>query len=158
MKKMIFTVVLATLLLGVIPATVSAGVWIMTWVDPHREFAAHVNADINKIEGLLHAYSINKRNDNVKEQIFAASDDLSASLKILNADIEQSFPSLNKEEQLTLIDAYLLLGSYLDELAVKTNSVFGKKVFGITDGNEIDGGVVYGIPGLVWDCSRGLDW
>lgn len=95
--------------------------------------AAHVNAAISKFGGLLHSYSVNS-NQNVEEQIFAVSDDLSASLKELNIALNEIYPDLDEDEQIATKETYLSLNFFLQNLAAEANSVFGEEIFGLRDG------------------------
>lgn len=106
MKKIVL-IMLATLLLGVLPSTVSADAWSMNNT-PGRFFVsefAHVNAALSKFEGVLHAYSATKGNGKVNEQ--AASDNISASLESLTVALNEAYPGLSEEQQLAVISAYL---------------------------------------------------
>ncbi len=80
---------------------------------------AHVNAAASKLEGLLNAYasSIDRDRDNdianKQVQIDDATRDLVVALDELNAVVLEAYPTLTKEEQLAVRQAYASLDSFL---------------------------------------------
>ena len=171
MKKTIFTVMLTTLLLGVLPVTTLASpgrLWVGSfstdvWTSsannsvnglPHLESAPFVVAAISKFEGTLTAYS-HSSNPNVEKQVFAASDDISASLESLNAELREIYPSLSEEQQLAVEDAYLSLDLYLQNLATEANLILGEgnkssNRFEVIDDDEK---INENSPGRLWVSS-----
>lgn len=111
--------------------------------------AAHLNAALGKFNGLLNAYFSHHdsevwnqpiRSYSIKKQLSIATNDLSSSLEQFNTALMEVYPTLSEEEQLAVREAYSSLGSYLEDLAAETNSIFGREVFRIE----------YGHPDFFW--------
>ena len=116
---------------------------------------AQLNAAISKFEGLLNAYSVNQ-DQNIEEQLLAASNDLSDSLEEFNSALAEVYPTLTEEQEPDVVEAYSSLRSYLEELATKANLILqgeeegATKHFTILDGDEI----APGLPGQMWVGSN----
>ncbi len=144
MKKINILMVLGifVLLVGVAQPAY-AGVMGGNWIDPlmfppkyqspNINEVAHLNVAVSKFEGLLNAYSVNQK---TVEQISVAASDLSSSLEEFNTALMEIYPTLSEEEQLAVREAYSLLGLYLEDLLVETNSVFGREVLRIEEGTK----------------------
>jgi hypothetical protein len=138
MKRAIVFVMLSVFLVSVTSSTASAalmGTWVPsvsavrgselteTAVQQTFDTVAQLNADLLTFEGLLKAYSVSG-GPNVEEQVFLASDDLSASLESFNAELTDVYQDLSEEQKSALKDVYSSLGSYIDNLAGEANQIF----------------------------------
>ncbi|OGD67927.1 hypothetical protein A3F08_03525 [Candidatus Berkelbacteria bacterium RIFCSPHIGHO2_12_FULL_36_9] len=139
MKKIFFaTFALAVLLVGLVQPVQASfniqGLAQQAFVGPDQikmaSPVAQLNAAASKFEGLLDAYSVNGK-QNTEKQLFTAASDLSTSLNEFNAVLSEVYPDLTEEEQLVIEEAYSQIGVYLEQLAAKANSVFGREVFRI---------------------------
>ncbi len=119
------------LVLGSLPLPTASAALTGTWVPsvrsvvttvPSKSFSKVIGA-VAKFEGTLKAYSVSEE-QNLKEQVFLASDGISASLESLNAELKEIYPDLTKEQQQAIAQAYLSVGSYLEKLAEEANQVF----------------------------------
>jgi hypothetical protein len=131
MKREFGFVMLAVFLLSVLSASVSAPITktytpslSVTFgsVASQKTFSSFLEA-VAKFEGTLQAYSVSG-SPNIEEQVFLASDDLSASLESFNAELTDVYQDLSTEQKSALVDAYSSLGSYLDNLAGEANQIF----------------------------------
>ena len=114
---------------------------------------AQLNSAISKFEGLLNAYSVNQ-DQNIEEQLLAASNDLSDSLEEFNSALAEVYPTLTEEQEPDVVEAYSSLRSYLEDLATKANLILqgeeeATKHVAVLDGDEI----APGLPGQMWVSS-----
>jgi hypothetical protein len=129
-KGLLIVLSLSLVLVSMFPTTASAALttaWTpsvktVSVVTPSKSFFSIIGA-VAKFEGTLQAYSVSE-DPNLEEQLFLASDEISASLKSLNVELKEIFSSLDEDQQLAIIEVYSSLGSYLVELAEEANQVF----------------------------------
>jgi hypothetical protein len=164
MKRAIACVMLSVFLVSVMSSTASAallGSWapslrsVITSETGSTTFSSLIQA-VATFEGTLQAYSVSG-DPNVEEQVFLASEGISASLDTLNSELTEVYPNLSKEQQSAVKDAYLSLGSYLEKLAEEANQLFqdedGKSLpkFEVQVGNLLED-----IPLRTWGAAGGL--
>jgi hypothetical protein len=131
MKRAIAFVMLAVFLLSVLSVSVLAPITktytpslsvTLGRVVSQKTLSSFLEA-VAKFEGTLQAYSVSG-DPNVEEQVFLASDEITASLDALNKELTGVYDNLGEEQQSALKDAYSSLGSYLDNLAGEANQIF----------------------------------
>jgi len=101
------------------------------------KYLAQLNAATSKFEGLLQAYSVNKK-QNTEKLLLTATNDLSASLNEFNAVLSEVYPDLTEEEQLAVEEAYSSIEVYFVDLVAKANFVFDKNLFWIEYGEPLN--------------------
>ncbi len=100
---------------------------------------AHFNAAASKFEGLLNAYSVNRKEGYIVEaKLSAATGDLSSSLEKLNTALMEIHPTLTEGEQLAVEEAYSQIGIYLEQLFANANSILGKELLRIEYGEPLN--------------------